>query len=101
MSWKWSELRCNIDPYLMFVVAVGGNIAAAVGISMKYGNGGEAIEQIYDIYFGGSDAVLANLAEEPVDLVAARSRQDDVAEQLVIDAELHRVGEHADRTCHG
>src|ERR1700678_3819817 len=63
-SWGWSELRCNIDPYLIFVVAEGGNIAVAVGILMKDGNGGEAIQQIFDTGIGGGDAVLALLAEE-------------------------------------
>ena len=30
----WSELRCNIDAYQMFVVAEGGNVAVALGVSV-------------------------------------------------------------------
>ena len=41
---------------------------------------------------------LRSLTEEAVGLVAAVERHDDVAAQLVIDPELHGVGEHADRT---
>src|SRR6202158_50898 len=64
---------------------------------MIEGNGAEAVEQIFDAGIGGDDVVLAQLAEEPVALVSASNRHDDVAAQFVVDAKLHGVGEHADR----
>src|SRR6202790_4415071 len=93
-----SKLRCNIDSYLVFVEAEGGDIAVAGGVSMEDGNGAKSIEQILDTGIGGGDVVLALLAEEAVALISAGERHNDIAAQLVVQSELQGVGEHAGGT---
>src|SRR3979409_2049222 len=72
-----SELRCNIQPHQIFVVAEGGDVAIAGGVPVIGRNGTEAIQQIFDAGIRRGDVVLARFSEEVVGLVSSGERHDD------------------------
>src|SRR3569832_3015545 len=90
-----SEMRCNIDTDLVFVIDRARHIAVAVYVFVVERDRAVAIEEVFQAGGRGVDVVTPVLAEELVVFISGEGREHDVAPEFVIDAEHERLRAHA------
>src|SRR3569832_471170 len=90
-----SEMRCNIDTDLVYVIDRARHIAVAVYVYVVERDRAVAIEEVFQAGGRGIVVVAPVLAEELVVFISGEGREHDVAPEFVIDAEHERLRPHA------
>src|SRR6185312_5706820 len=89
-----SEMRCNIDTDLVFVIDRTRHVTVAVHVLVVERDRAVAIEEVFQASSRGIDVVAPVLSEELVVFVASEGGEHDIPPELVVDAEHERLRAH-------